>query len=281
MVFPAPAPVYSPDPPDQLDFAIVGLTATIDGVTASPGFDNVWRLNRVASHEYDTGVVFSESPDDGIYVYESVTFPVTWPDTGVSTHEGQVVLVSDRVAGYTVAMLCTRVLTNPNYSENRIKAGRRDFVAIGDPGGSNTNQSFSWGLTSPAQDYYQQPVEWVNLDTGNSGVATINDGVATCGLTAIIPVTVPVSDALVDYTGGTYYHNPSSVDASLDLELPPGPADADWVRVVFGGTIAYGDPVVTSLTFSGGEVFGAPTSANSGDVLTLQYSLLYQRWYIV
>lgn len=281
MVFPAPPPVYSPDPLEKLDFAIVGLTATIDGVTASPGFDNIWRLNRVASHEYDTGVVFNESPDDGIYVYESVTFPVTWPNTGVSTHEGQVVLVSDRVAGYTVAMLCTQVLTNPNYSDNRIKAGRRDFVAIGTVGGSNTSQVFSWGLTSPAQAFYQQPVEWVNLDTGNSGVATINDGVAVCGLTAIIPASAPVGNPLLNYTGGTYYHNPSSVDASLNLELPPGPADADWVRVVFGGTIPFGDPVVTTLTFTNGSVFGQPTSANSGDVLTLQYSLANGRWFIV
>jgi len=281
MVFPAPVITYSPDPPDSLDFAVVGLTATIDGVTASPGFDNVHRLSRVASHEYDTGVVFEENADDGIYVYESPTFPVTWPDTGASTHEGQVVLVSDRVVGRTVALLCTRVLTNPSYFENRIRAGRRDFVAVGDPGGSNTGQQFSWGLTSPSQSYFQQPVEWVNLDTGNSGVATINDGVAVCGLTAIIPVTQPTLNPLVDYTNRTYIYNPFSVTASLDLELPPGPADEDYVRVIFGGQITYGDPVVTSLTFSGGTVFNAPTTANSGDVITLQYSLLYQQWYIV
>lgn len=99
---------------------------------------------------------------------------------------------------------------------------------------------------------------------------------------AALPVAFPVEPVpLTDYLNKTYFYDPDEVAAGLDLPLPSNPNNGDFVRVVFGGTIASGNPVVTALTFTGGDVHNPVTSADSGDSITLQYRAANAKWYVV
>jgi hypothetical protein len=87
---------------------------------------------------------------------------------------------------------------------------------------------------------------------------------------------------LLDYRNKTYFYNPGMPVDSVDFPLPEDPNDNDFVKVVFGGTIDYGETVANNLSFSGGTVFGEfPAAVASGSTITLQYSADFSRWYVV
>jgi len=91
-----------------------------------------------------------------------------------------------------------------------------------------------------------------------------------------------VRTPLTGYLNGTYFYNPGVAVDSVTFPLPESPNDNDFVKVVFGGTIGYGETVVNNLSFSGGTVFGEfPAAVASGSTITLQYSADFSRWYVV
>ncbi len=84
------------------------------------------------------------------------------------------------------------------------------------------------------------------------------------------------------------YYDAASVIASSTVNLPCDglgvTADGSEVTIVFGGTIAYGGPVVTALTIAclngTSSIYGAaPTTANGGDVLKYVYRAGNDTWY--
>jgi hypothetical protein len=91
-----------------------------------------------------------------------------------------------------------------------------------------------------------------------------------------------------NYTGGgnrtitkskTYY-NPASIQAAVTLTLPSAPPDGTERYVVFGGTVAFGADVVTSLTISAAQTVFASFSGvwKSGDNFTVRYNATLTRW---
>jgi hypothetical protein len=80
--------------------------------------------------------------------------------------------------------------------------------------------------------------------------------------------------------------NPTSVLSSHTITMPTNLSDGQELNIFFGGTIATGAPVVTSLTIDAGAgksmyEFLTPTTANGGDVLTYIYNattnLIYRK----
>lgn len=84
----------------------------------------------------------------------------------------------------------------------------------------------------------------------------------------------------------TVVFDPASVIATYTLTLPATPVDGQEIRIQFGGTVAGGAAVVTSLTISAnsGQALmqaSAPTTANGGDCFIYQYKLSNTKWYRV
>ncbi len=78
--------------------------------------------------------------------------------------------------------------------------------------------------------------------------------------------------------------NPDSVVGSLTITLPANPNDQEEVTISFGGDIAGGDNVVTSLTIAAnsGQTLAqnfTPTSFQSGESVTYKYDSSTTKWY--
>lgn len=182
--------------PQTVTVRIAGLTATVNGVTGLIDFNGERTLTKVDTAIYidppaatDENFTFEGTYDIGggqqankYCLWESEKFSLKWPNTGASTYEGKILLVSDNVNQDWALLLISRLLTTPNYADNRVYNG--DFVAMGPtyPLSISSNQVFSWEMTMPpplpAQRFFIKSVNWSNLSTGGSGFVTINDGVA-------------------------------------------------------------------------------------------------------
>lgn len=82
------------------------------------------------------------------------------------------------------------------------------------------------------------------------------------------------------------YINPGSVLASYTLTLPASPVDGEELKIFFGGTIAGGATVVTSLTISAntGQTLmqsTTPTTAIGGDCIIYSFLSSNNTWYRV
>ena len=80
------------------------------------------------------------------------------------------------------------------------------------------------------------------------------------------------------------YVDPASTIASLTLTLPASPLDADQVQVFFGGTVANGVTVVTTLSIAPNtgqaiSAYSTPVVAFGGDMVSYEYRAASARWY--
>ena len=80
------------------------------------------------------------------------------------------------------------------------------------------------------------------------------------------------------------YVDPATLLATQTITMPANPSDGQEVRVFFGGTIAAGATVVTTLTISanaGQSLYQAitPTTAKGGDVLGWSFNSSNSKWY--
>lgn len=115
----------------------------------------------------------------------------------------------------------------------------------------------------------------VNL-LGEWSLSSVVNG-STVSITSGSLSTVPNNTTLVNI-------NPSTAIASYTLTMPANPVDGDVLKIVFGGTIAVGSPVIsTTFTLSantGQVLFGTAPAAieNGGAVLVYQYDVSLTRW---
>jgi hypothetical protein len=80
--------------------------------------------------------------------------------------------------------------------------------------------------------------------------------------------------------------NPSTVLASHSITLPAAPIDGDEVYFSFGGTIANGAAVVTTLSIAAnaGQTLRqslTPTTAVGGDVIAYEFNSALSAWFRV
>ena len=91
------------------------------------------------------------------------------------------------------------------------------------------------------------------------------------------------SISLLNGGSHTVVLNPPSVLASESITLPLNSYNGQEYTVIFGGTIAYGNPVITALTVTapaGTSLIGAAvTTANSGLIIKYRYCLNNKTWY--
>lgn len=95
----------------------------------------------------------------------------------------------------------------------------------------------------------------------------------------IQPFDTYTSGAVFTIIKGETLFNPASVLASLTIALPASPVDGQLIYLNFGGTIAAGASVVTSLSFTGGTIYGTvPITVNGGDNLAFKYVSSTNQW---
>lgn len=104
------------------------------------------------------------------------------------------------------------------------------------------------------------------------------------------------ANSLANYTltGGTSYDipadasvlrvNPASLISTLTLTMSVNAPDRQELNIFFGGTIANGSPVITTLTLAPGAGQSilqatAPIVITSGDYLIYKYDAQTKRWY--
>lgn len=79
--------------------------------------------------------------------------------------------------------------------------------------------------------------------------------------------------------------NPAAVLAALAITMPVNPQDGDVVKFIFGGAIAAGTAVVTTLTVVGSgtqKVYGTITNpVDGGVVLSYLYDATSNEWYLI
>lgn len=80
------------------------------------------------------------------------------------------------------------------------------------------------------------------------------------------------------------YIDPASLLSTHTITMPATPTDGQEITILFGGTIAAGSNVVTTLTISantGQTLYQSltPTTAKGGDVMVYQYNSLNTKWY--
>lgn len=79
--------------------------------------------------------------------------------------------------------------------------------------------------------------------------------------------------------------NPASTVASLTITFPDTASYKNSLEILFGGTIAYGDEVITSITFTAGSgqtIIMPPESGpiNSGTNFHFKYIVSTKTWYL-
>ena len=95
----------------------------------------------------------------------------------------------------------------------------------------------------------------------------------------IKPFDTYTSGAAFTIIQGETLFNPASVVGSLTITLPARPVDGQLIYLNFGGTIAAGAPVVSSLSFTGGTVYGiVPITVSGGDNFAFKYILSTNQW---
>jgi hypothetical protein len=138
---------------------------------------------------------------------------------------------------------------------------------------------------------YQIPI--ILTTTGTSGAATFSSGTLNIPNYTYTPSS-NVVNAKTTITTGTsstvpantrrVYFDPSTLLSTFTLTLPAAPSDGDEILISFGGTIASGATVVTSLTVSANAGQGliqyvTPLTAKGGDNILYHFNASNSKWY--
>lgn len=184
-----------------------------------------------------------------------------------------------------VVITANRVLTLPSVSSF---AGR--LITI-----TNSNTSLFGWTTSPTMVDGTGSGFPVGIIPNGTTVDLYSDGSSWIIKNVQYPVTQEVVGGwAASITSGTsstianlvsnILFNPGSLIATYTLTLPSNPADAQIVKIHFGGTIAGNATVVTALTISpnSGQTIEqkiAPTTGLGGDCYIYQYNIALSTWY--
>ena len=120
----------------------------------------------------------------------------------------------------------------------------------------------------------------------NISTDDINKVVTTTNAIASPTMQIYISGASVTINDGVrgIYYDPPSLVASATITLPARPVEGQEVLMIFGGAIASGSSVVTTLTIapnSGQTVLSTNgVGAKSGTIITAKYRLANTSWYV-